>query len=408
MRIVYVSQYFPPEMGAPAARVYELSREWVNLGHHVSVVTGFANHPTGIKAPSDSWKLTQRETIDGIDVIRCYVWATPNKGIAKRMISYAIFMLSAAFIGALRLQRPDLVIATSPQLLCGLSGYLLAKRFGVPFVLEVRDLWPESILAVDAMKENVVVRSLKRLAYFLYVHASVIVTVGKGYAQEIHERYGIAMERMKVIPNGIDLDLFVPGPRENEIREEFGWGDRFVVLYVGTHGMAHALHVVLDAASQLQSQSDILFAFVGEGAEKDNLLRLAETRRLANVQFIQQQPRHRVPLFYAACDLGLVPLRNTKLFQSVLPSKIFEYLGMAKPILLSVDGEARSLVQESGAGWFVPPEDSGALRDAVLEAFHRKGELPDMGTRGRDYVLRHYDRKVLASAYELVIDRVLI
>lgn len=399
MHIAYVSQYFPPEMGAPAARVHELSREWVNAGHEVSVVTGFANHPTGIKAPQDRGKLTRRECVDGIDVIRCYVWATPNKGIVKRMISYALFMLSAALIGSLRLEKPDVVIATSPQLLCGLAGYALAKRFGVPFVLEIRDLWPESILAVDAMKENVVVRSLKKLAAFLYAKAAVIVTVGGGYAKEIHERYHIPMHRMKVIPNGIDLGLFVPGTRDNAIREEFDWADRFVVLYVGTHGMAHALHVVLDVAERLASHSEILFAFVGDGAEKENLVKSAQARGLKNVQFIDQQPRPRVPLFYAACDVGLVTLRNTNLFQSVLPSKIFEYLGMQKPILLSVDGEARSLLEQSGAGWYVPPEDRSALAEAVLEAYRKKDFLEDMGRSGRAYVMSHYNREVLASDY---------
>ena len=399
MHIAYVSQYFPPEMGAPAARVYELSREWVKQGHKVSVVTGFANHPTGVKAPADQWRVTRRESTDGIDVVRCYVWATANKGIGKRMISYAIFMLSAMLVGAIRVRSPNLVIASSPQLLCGLAGYVLAKRFGVPFVLEVRDLWPESILAVEAMKQNYMVRGLKRLALFLYRTAALIVTVGDGYKREIHERYGIPLERMQVVPNGIDVDLFVPGRRENAIRQQYGWGDRFVVLYVGTHGMAHALHVVLDAAEQLRSHDDILFVFVGEGAEKENLIRLASKKRLSNVQFIDQQPRPRVPLFYAACDVGLVALRDTKLFQSVLPSKIFEYLGMAKPILMSVDGESRRLLEDAGAGWYVPPEDSSALCDAVLEAFRNQDNLGCMGMRGRAYVLQYYDRRVLAAQY---------
>jgi putative colanic acid biosynthesis glycosyltransferase WcaI len=399
MHIVYVSQYFPPEMGAPAARVYELSREWVQRGHKVSVVTGFAHHPTGVKASADRWRVTSRESKDGIDVVRCYVWATANKGIAKRMISYAIFMISAILIGALRVRSPDLVIATSPQLLCGLAGYVLAKRFRVPFVLEVRDLWPESILAVEAMKQNRMVRSLKRLARFLYETATLIVTVGDGYKKEIHERYGIPLERMQVVANGIDSSLFVPGPRKNEIRSEYRWGNLFVVLYVGTHGMAHALHVVLEAADQLRSHDDIFFVFVGEGAEKENLVRLASEKRLTNVQFIDQQPRQRLPLFYSACDIGLVPLRKTKLFQSVLPSKIFEYLGMAKPILMSVDGESRYLLEDAGAGWYVPPEDSLALCDAVMKAFHNQDELRRMGMRGRHYVLQHFDRRVLAARY---------
>jgi glycosyltransferase involved in cell wall biosynthesis len=399
MHIVYVSQYFPPEMGAPAARVYELSRAWVKQGHKVSVVTGFAHHPTGVKAPEDQYQIFRRETIDGVEVVRSYVFATANRGIGKRMVSYAIFMVAATLIGGIHVHSPHVVIATSPQLLCGLAGYFLAKRFRVPFVLEVRDLWPESILAVDAMRENAIVRGLRRVAQFLYTKAALIVTVGNGYKKQIHERYGISLERMYVVPNGIDGDLFVPGPRQNEIRLRYGWADRFVVLYVGTHGMAHALHVVLDAAEQLQSNPDILFVFVGEGAEKDNLEKLARDKGLSNIQFIDQQPRSRVPEFYSACDVGLVTLRDTRLFQSVLPSKIFEYLAMARPVLLSVDGEARALVEEAGAGWYVAPEDSWALREAILKAVQDRQALEQMGNRGHDYVMRYYDRTDLANKY---------
>lgn len=399
MRILYISQYFPPEMGAPSARVHELSREWVRSGHEVSVLTGFAHHPTGKKATSDNWRITRREVVDGIDVIRSYVWATPNRGVAKRMISYASFMTSATLIGFLRIAQPDVVIATSPQLLCGIAGYLLAKRFRAPFVLEVRDLWPESILAVEAMQDNPIIRALKGLARFLYNHANRIVTVGNGYKQEICERHGISLDAMEVVPNGIDTSLFAPLKSENEVRREFGWGDRFVVLYLGTHGMAHALHSVLDAAAQLRDQSQILFAFVGEGAEKDNLKKMAEIRKLSNVQFIDQQPKHRVPFFYDACDLGLVTLRAAKLFQTVLPSKIFEFLGMAKPIVLTVDGEARRLVEQAQAGWYVPPENPEALCRAVLESYQNQEVLAGMGTRGREYVAAHFTREKLASQY---------
>lgn len=399
MRILYVSQYFPPEMGAPSARVHELSREWVKLGHQVCVLTAFAHHPTGRKSANDRWRITRREQIDGIDVVRSYIWATANQGIAKRMVSYASFMASALMLGAVRVRRPDVVIATSPQLLCALAGHLLALRFRAPFVFEVRDLWPESILAVKAMNDNVVVHGLKRLARYLYAHASRIVTVGQGYKQEIHRRYGIPRERMAVIPNGIDTELFVPGPAHNEVRKQYGWGDRFVVLYLGTHGMAHALHTVLDAASSLREHPEILFVFVGEGAEKGKLKKWARENKLDNTQFIDQQPKHRAPLFYAACDLGLVTLRNTSLFQSVLPSKIFEHMGMARPILLTVDGEARTLVEEAQAGWYVPPENAQALREAILHAVAHRHVLHLMGRRGRQFVIESYDRRVLARRY---------
>ena len=406
MRILYVSQYFPPEMGAPAARVHELSREWVRLGHTVTVLTGFAHHPTGVKAPEDRWCLTRRETMDGIDVVRCYVYAAPNVGTWRRMVSYVSFFGSAALIGALRVSRPDIVVATSPQLLCACAGYALARLKGVPFVFEVRDLWPESIIAVEAMPDNLIVRGLKRVARHLYRHSSKIVTVGHGYKRQIEQRYSIPPERIEVVPNGVDLATFVPAPRDNEVRRQYGWGDRLVLLYVGTHGMAHALHVVLEAARQLRDDPEKLFVFVGEGARKAQLKRQAAELGLENVQFIDQQPKARIPLFYAACDIGLVTLRNTPLFQDVLPSKIFEYLGMQRPVIISVDGEARKLVQDAGSGIFVPPENVEQLVDAIRSLAAQPALLESMGRSGRRYVTAHYRRERLAQTYHELLQRI--
>jgi len=399
VRILYVSQYFPPEMGAPAARVHELSRAWAAAGHEVTVLTGFAHHPMGVKAAGDRRRLTRRERVDGIDLVRVYVYAAPNKGTRKRMLSYASFFAAASTIGALRVGRPEIVVATSPQLLSACAGYLLSRIRGVPFVFEVRDLWPESILAVDAMADNAIVRGLKRVARHLYDRSTHIVTVGSGYKRQIEELYGTPASKMTVIPNGIDPELFVPGVRDNEIRGEFGWGDRTVLLYVGTHGMAHALHVVLECAHRLRDDPQKLFVFVGEGARKEDLQRRAAELELPNVQFIDQQPKERIPGFYAACDIGLVTLRNTPLFQEVLPSKIFEYLGMERPVIISVDGEARRLVEQAGAGLFVPPEDVGGLVEAVRRLASRPHELTEMGRAGRRHVLKYYQRSELASRY---------
>jgi colanic acid biosynthesis glycosyl transferase WcaI len=399
MHIVYVSQYFPPEMGAPAARVHELSREWVRLGHRVTVVTGFAHHPTGVKAARDRGVLTRREVVDGIDVIRTYVYATANQGIVKRMLSYASFCLSASTIGRVQVRRPDVVIGTSPQLLCAVAAYILARTTGAPFVFEVRDLWPESILAVEALRENLVIRGLKAIARFLYRHSEQIVTVGEGYARGIHQRYGIPLERMAIVRNGIDTALFVPLPRDNEVRRAYGWGDRFVVMYVGTHGMAHGLGQVLEAARLLREERDFIFVFVGEGAEKARLKQRAVDWQLSNVQFIDQQPKSRIPLFYAACDVGVVCLRDTPLFQEVLPSKMFEYLGMERPILINVGGEARQVVEASGGGLYFPPGDAVALAVLLNQLSSLPQQLHNMGQAGRSYVLSRFDRREQAALY---------
>jgi colanic acid biosynthesis glycosyl transferase WcaI len=403
VHIVYVSAYFPPEMGAPAARVSELSRAWVKAGHKVTVLTGFANHPTGVKAPTDRRTLTRRETWEGVNVVRSYVYAAANKGTARRMASYGSFMTSASLIGPARISRPDIVIGTSPHLLTPVAGYTYARLKGAPFVFEVRDLWPESIIAVDAMKEGAMIRGLKKLAKYLYFHSDRVVTVGQGYKRCIHDLYGLPLDRMDVVPNGVDVSHFAPSPRSNEIRSTYGWGDKFVVMYIGTHGMAHGLSTTLDAAKKLASNPNIHFVFVGEGAEKENLKAKSAQMGLQNVQFIDQQPKSKVPLFYAACDIGLVSLRNTPLFQEVLPSKIFEYLGMERPMVISVDGDARRLVEEAGAGLFVPPENADALADAVVKLSQSPENLTKMGQSGRRYVMENYDRNALAQKYLTVL-----
>jgi glycosyltransferase involved in cell wall biosynthesis len=403
MRILYVSQYFPPEMGAPSARVHELSREWVRAGHEVEVLTAFAHHPTGVKAPEDRWVLTRREEVDGIKVVRTYVYATPNKGVVRRMLSYLSFMLSAVLIGFVRVRRPDVVIATSPQLLCGVAGYLLARLMRARFVFEVRDLWPESLLAVEVMRENVIIRALRSTARYLYKHSDSIVTVGHGYRDSIVALYGIAPQKIAVVPNGVDTEFFTPSAKANDIRQEYNWGDRFVVLYAGTLGMAHALEQVLETAKLLLPARNVLFVFVGEGAEKERLKALAAEWQLANVQFIDQQPKARIVRFYAACEVGLVSLRDTPLFQSVLPSKIFEYLAMERPILLTVGGEARKLVETAQAGEFVPPSNVPALAEAIRRLAREPEKLAEMGRSGRQFVCSQFSRARLATQYADVL-----
>lgn len=399
MRILFVTQCFPPEMGALAARVHELSRAWVRMGHDVTVVTAFAHHPIGIKKPEDRWRLTRKDGVDGIGVIRVWDWAVPNEGALKRMISFVTFMFSATVIGGLRADRPDVVIASSPQLLSGVAGYALARMFRRPFVFEVRDLWPEGIVAVSLMRENWVIAGLRRVARFLYENADCLVTVGAGYRQLIHEGYGIPVESVKLIPNGIDTALFKPMEAKGGIRSEYGWGDRFVVMYVGTHGMAHGLEKVLEAARELRGESDILFVLVGEGPEKAELKRKAAEWGLKNVQFIDQQAKARIPEFYAACDLGLVNLTDVPLHEGSIPSKIFEYMGMAKPILLAVRGHARRIVEDARCGEYVPPGDVGAMVEAVRRLSKAGVRLAEMGESGRSYVLARHDRDQLAREY---------
>lgn len=404
MKILYVSQYYPPEMGAPAARVSELAREWARRGHRVTVLTAFPQHPIGRKRPEDRGVLTRRERDGDVELVRTYIYAARNAGFLFRVLSYFSFLCSATVIGAFRVGRPDVVIATSPQLFTAVAGWCLARLLGAPFVFEVRDLWPESIVGVGAMRESFAIRVLKGLAARLYAAADRIVAVGEGYRRRILSLYDVEEAKIDVVTNGVDLERFrFDASARDRVRRERGWTSDLVVLYLGTHGMAHGLEFVLEAAGR--TAAGVRFVFVGDGAEKPRLERLAEERRFANVDFLPPADKERVVELYAASDLCLVPLRKIDLFTDVLPSKLFEIMAMRRPIVLSVDGEARREVERAGAGIFVEPENPEALA-AAIEALRTDPERrARLGDSGRRYVERHYRRSALARRYERILER---
>src|SRR5579872_172157 len=406
MRILFVSQYFPPEPGAPAARVSELARSWVRAGHEVTVLTAMPNHPAGVVPPEYRGRALARERDQGVDVVRTWVYAAPNAGRLRRSIAYASYATSAACWGQLHVGGADVVIATSPQLLCGLAGGIAAAARRVPFVFEVRDLWPESVVAVGALPAgHPVVRALTVVEEGLYRAAERIVVVTDAFRARLIER-GQPPQKIQVIKNGVDLRRFVPAPSATPLRERLGWAGKFVVGYVGTHGMAHGLDAVLDVAKRLAARDDVRFLFVGDGAERRRLEARASDEHIANACFLGVLPRDRMNEVYATLDLALVSLRKTELFTTVIPSKIFEIAAMSRPILLSVDGEARAIVEASGGGVFVPPEDVGAV-SAAIERFAANRPMGEaMGAAGRKFVVREFDREALATRYLDVLEDV--
>lgn len=410
MKILYVSQYYPPEMGAPSARVSELARAWAARGHQVTVLTAFPHHPHGFKRPEDRGVLTRRERDGEVDVVRTYVFAAKNSGFLMRIASYISFMLSAIFIGAWRVGRPDVVVATSPQLFTAVAGRWLALLKRRPFVFEVRDLWPESIVTVGAMREGLAIRMLKRLAAKLYRAADRIVTVGEGYKRGILAGYRVDPAKIQVVTNGVDLERYrFDAALREQLRQRRGWGDHAVVLYLGTHGMAHGLEFVLDAADQLQQSPaarTARFVFVGDGAEKEKLIRLSAERNQANVEFLPPVDKQAVVEMYAAADICLAPLRKVDLFKDVLPSKIFEIMGMQRPIVISVDGEARKEVERAQAGIFVEPENAEQLVAALRALIDDPARAAQLGINGRRHVERHFSRDVLAQRYLTLLEGV--
>jgi glycosyltransferase involved in cell wall biosynthesis len=406
MRILYVSQYFPPEPGAPAARVSELAREWAQAGHSVTVLTGMPNHPTGVIHDGYRRRVFIEEDYHGVRVVRTWIYAAANRGRVRRSVGYASFAASAVAFGQLFTRRSDVIVATSPQFLCAVAGHLIATLRRTPFVFEVRDLWPESIVAVGALPgDHWLVRGLERVEAHLYRAAEKIVVVTDSFRERLVQR-GIDPHKIAVVKNGVDLNRFTPRSRETDLRARLAYGARFVVSYAGTLGMAHALDGVLDVAKSLRDRDDIRFLFVGDGAERERLETRAKTEQLSNVTFLGALPRDAMNEVYATSDVCLVPLRKTALFQTVIPSKIFEILAMSRPLVLSVDGEARSIVEASGGGIFVPPEDVTRMRQAIVTLASDRERCTSMGENGRRYVVEAFDRKRLAKEYLTLLEGV--
>lgn len=401
MRILYVSQYFPPEMGAPSARVHELSREWVRLGHRVVVLTGFPNHPTGQVPPAYRrlmWRGSVRESIDGIDVVRTWLYTAPNAAPGQRILNYVSFFASAVARG-LWLSRPDVVIGTSPQLLVGLAGWVLARRFRCPFVFEVRDLWPESLPASGiGRSDSALYRALGLVARFLYRSGRLVIPVAPAFCEAIAAASPGA--RLVVVENGVDEGWFRRPPAAADVRKRLGLDGHFVVSYIGTIGYAHGLDLVLEAAAVLRDRlPEVLFLLVGEGAERQRLEARARAEGLVNVCFAGQRPRGEMPTYIAASDVCLVLLRDAALFKTVLPSKMLEFMACARPIVVGVEGFAAELVARSGAGLCVKPGDRDELVEAVR---HLRGDTQlrtRLGDAGRTFVRTHFTRAAKAQRY---------
>jgi glycosyltransferase involved in cell wall biosynthesis len=394
LKILFLTDNFPPETNAPATRTYEHARAWVAAGHEVTVLANAPNFPIGKVFPGYKNKLWQRETIDGIAVVRVWTYVTANRGFLRRSLDYFSFAVSGV-LGGLLLPGPDVIVATSPQIFTALAGCIVAWIKRRPFVFELRDLWPDSIVAVGAMREGPLLHVLRRLEYWLYRRSTRIVSVTNSFKQ-ILVANGIPEGRIAVIRNAVDLAAFAPGPKPVELSKRLGLEGKFVAAYVGTIGMAHGLGVLLSAAVALRDREDLAFVIVGTGAEHAKLEDDAKRRGLRNVIFVGPVDKEDVRAYWRLCDVALVLLRDTPVFETVIPSKMFEAMGTGRPMILGVRGESEALLREAGAGIPIPPEDPVALVQAIERMISNPGERGEMGAAARAFVERKFDRSKLA------------
>ena len=404
MKILFLTDNFPPETNAPALRTFEHARVWVEDGHRVTVVTGAPNFPTGRIHEGYRNAVYSVGEMEGIRVVRVWTYVTPNAGLFRRSFDYLSFMLSS-LPAALIQERPDVVVGTSPQLLTVVSAWAAARLKRVPFVFELRDLWPESMVAVGAVSEGRATRGIAALADFLYHRADCVISVTESFVRVLEQR-GIPEDKLAVVRNGVNLSEFTPGPRDNGFREEAGIrADDFLLTYVGTLGMAHGLTSVI-ATAEITRGEPIHYLLVGEGAERVELEREVERLNLENVTFLGGQPRERIPRILNASDAILVHLLDDPLFSTVIPSKIFEAMGVAKPIVLAVEGESADIVTKASAGVVVRPEAPAELAETIRRLLSNPELARELGLRGRAAAEGEFCRRAAARKMLGMLSRV--
>jgi glycosyltransferase involved in cell wall biosynthesis len=406
VRVLIVTHYFPPETGAPQARLSGLAATWAADGDEVTVLTGMPNHPTGVLPQSYRRAVRRREHRDGYRVIRTWLYATPNEGMARKTLGHLSFMVSSVLLGWRASGPADVVVVSSPTFFSILSGWLLARLKRARFVVEIRDLWPAIFVELGVLTNRRIIGMLERLELAAYAAADQVVVVSEGFRADLLRR-GVPPEKVHTIRNGVELDRFTPAgdssTEHHELRARLGAGpDDCLVLYAGTHGISQALSAVADAAAQLDGRA-IRFAFVGDGADKRRLQRRITELGLRNVALLPGVPSGEMPTLLGAADICLVPLRNVPLFATFIPSKMFEYLAAGKAVVGSVTGEAAQILAEAGAV-VVPPEDSGSLAAAIAALAADPQLRTEIGRVGRAFVERHYDRFGLAREYRKILE----
>tara|TARA_Y200000002_G_scaffold120137_1_gene98477 strand:- start:1092 stop:2297 length:1206 start_codon:yes stop_codon:yes gene_type:complete len=365
MRILFLTDNFPPETNAPATRTYEHCKKWVKMGYQVTVITCFPNFPKGKVFEGYTNKLYQKENIDGINVVRVWSYITENNGFFKRIIDYVSYAFTS-FIFGLFIKK-DLIIATSPQFFTALSGRMLSLFKRIPWVMEVRDLWPDSIAAVGSMNKNSkVFKILKKIENHLYKTASKIIVVTDSFKNYLINEHKILPEKIGVFKNGIIINN-LNKPKLNDVialKESLGLENKIVISYIGTHGLAHGLKFILDSISKISNQN-LHFLFIGDGAEKQKLIKYSKTLDSKNFTFLKSVTKSEIPLYIDISDYSLVNLKKSDDFKNVIPSKIFENIAMYKPILLGVEGESKKLINDYRVGVCFEPENEKSFLNAL-------------------------------------------
>jgi glycosyltransferase involved in cell wall biosynthesis len=397
MRVLHLSQYFPPEAGAVQVRALTVARTLVEQGHQVTVLAEVPNHPSGVIHPRYRGRLWYRQELDGIDVLYLWVKTSQVKGFSSRMAFYLSYMLAAIIAGLLLRGRFDIMFANSPPLFVAVAGWLLSLIRRTPFVMEVQDLWPESAVVLGELNNPRYISAAEWVEEKCYRRAKKVIAVTEGIFDRLQAR-GVPSEKLVLAPNGSNIDIFRPDPEgASDLRADLGIEDKFVAIYAGIHGIAQGLEVLIESARKLEDQPDVCLVFVGEGPRKADLVALKNHYGLTNLLMLPGQPLERMPAYLSMADVSLVPLRKVDLFLGARPTKIFDAWACGCPVLISIDGEAREVVETVGGGIYVEPEDASAIAEAIIRLRDDPAERERMKKQGQDAVHRLYSLQAAAS-----------
>ena len=405
MNILFISHFFPPENAGGAFRIYGLASQLVKRGHKVTVVTGMPNYPQRKIFEDYKGKKFCKEEINGITVLRLLFYVPRKDSFAKRIWHYITSMFALAY-GGLKVNKPDVVIATSPPLFIGISGWIVHIFKHCPFIFDVRDIWPESGVAVGMLKSKMAYKLGRSLEKFLYRHTEAIIVVTRGFINYLNNEEAVK-DKSKVfwVSNGVDIDEVNPAPYNEGFAKKYALKNKFVVMYLGNWGKAQGLEIMLNAADYFKEKQDIRFVLVGAGVEREKLLKIKDNKKLDNVIFIPNQPRSKIPEIISVANCCVIPLIKNDLFKVTIPSKLYETMAYGKPIILGVDGDARRIMEEAGAGLYFEPENTTQLIKNILKFYEKEVNIEDMSKNGRDYVKEYFSRNKLAGKLEGILKK---
>ena len=399
MNILYISQYFPPEIGAGAVRAREFSRRWADAGHRVTVLTGVPNY--NYRA-DDAGADDGGAESGGVEVARTWLWSVGDRRRRSRILSYSSFGVSSALRG-LATPRPDVIFASSPPLPVGLTGWWIGRLKRRPFVFDVRDLWPESLIDLGAARaDSRLAKTLDRAAAFLYRRAARVVVTSDASRDALIRSGKVEPDKALTVTNGVETDLFAPVACASDARRALGMDDAFTVSFIGTIGMAHDVDTVLRAAARFGSDEDgaarrVKFAFVGEGPGKARAMDAAERMAVGDVEFLPAVPRERVPSVIGASDVCLISLKKAAVNAEIIPVRLLEFMAGGKPVVAAASGQAARLIEESGGGMVVPQGDDAAMARAIRSLMDDPERGERMGANGRRLILERFTRERTAA-----------